>query len=84
MDSQWTSNLENQPCDVTQGTVGSGSCYIEAAPLIDVLFEQLGYLLTHSSETCSAGCVDCARLDHVRRWLLSPFHEPDVYDSIIS
>ncbi|HEY2019398.1 MAG TPA: hypothetical protein VGH38_38080 [Bryobacteraceae bacterium] len=48
-------------------------CYTEPAPLVDVMFEQLDYLVSHESSACSPGCPDCARLAHVRNWLLEPF-----------
>ncbi|MGP8244474.1 MAG: hypothetical protein ACLQVN_08125 [Bryobacteraceae bacterium] len=48
--------------------------YFGAAARIDVMFEQLEYLLTHESQDCPAGCEDCKRLKKAERWLLLPFH----------
>jgi hypothetical protein len=48
-------------------------CYIEPASTIDVMFEQLEYLLAHESEECPAGCRDCTRLQEIEGWLLQPF-----------
>lgn len=42
-----------------------GNCYVASAPLPDVMFDQLEYLLAHS---------DCGRLHQVKNWLLLPFH----------
>jgi hypothetical protein len=47
--------------------------YIESAPLADVMFDQLQYLLAHKKSECSAKCEDCARLDRVKTWLMLPF-----------
>jgi len=41
--------------------------------MIDVMFDQLEYLLAHESQDCSAGCKDCERLKAVGDWLLLPF-----------
>lgn len=48
--------------------------YIEPAPIMNVMFEQIEYLLAHSDSACPSGCTDCARLVQVRKWLLSPFN----------
>ena len=45
--------------------------YLGPASMIDVMFEQLEYLLTHECQT--AGCQDCQRLKGVSAWLLLPF-----------
>jgi hypothetical protein len=46
---------------------------IEPAPLIDVLFDQLEYLFSHTGEECPAGCPDCNRCAQVKKLLLVPF-----------
>ncbi len=46
--------------------------YLPAAAVIDVLFEQLDYLLYHA-DSCQPGCADCRRLEQVKRSLLQPF-----------
>ncbi len=48
-------------------------CYVEPAPLADVMLEQMEYLLAHAARPCPPACVDCARLAEVRRLLLLPF-----------
>jgi hypothetical protein len=52
---------------------GGGFRYFAPAPLEDVLFEQLEFLLGHASSACAPDCPDCARLETVRRSLLEPF-----------
>ncbi len=47
--------------------------YTDPVPLPDVMFDQLEYLLTHGRQGCPAHCVDCARLERVKYWLLVPF-----------
>jgi hypothetical protein len=49
------------------------ACYTGPAPLREVMFEQLNYLLAHKGKTCPSGCPDCIRLEHVKFWLLEPF-----------
>ena len=48
-------------------------CYVEPAPRIDVMWDQLHYLLAHGRQGCPAGCGDCLRLKQVESWLLQPF-----------
>ena len=54
---------------------GHRVCYVEASPMIDVMFDQLEYLLVHGNRGCPAGCEDCVRLKQVEAWLLQPFRE---------
>jgi hypothetical protein len=44
-------------------------------PLADILFEQLGYLITHvlPDHLCAVGCEECIRLRMVELWLMKPF-----------
>ena len=49
------------------------SCDVEPAPLVDVMFDQMEYLLSHGSRHCPPACEDCARLVEVRKVLLRPF-----------
>jgi hypothetical protein len=55
-----------------------GKCYLDSAPLAEVMFDQLEYLVAHSTlkalGECPPECVDCGRLQQVRNWLLLPFH----------
>ena len=52
---------------------GPSTSYIKPVPLVDVLFDQLEYLVTHASQQCLPGCRDCARLEQVEKLLLVPF-----------
>jgi hypothetical protein len=47
--------------------------FIEPAPLVDVLFDQLEYLVAHPGQECSRGCPECDRLEQIRKLLLVPF-----------
>jgi len=49
------------------------TCYVEAASDIDVMFDQIEYLLDHQGPACGPECADCARLWQVKSALLSPF-----------
>jgi hypothetical protein len=44
------------------------------APVLDVLEEQLEYLLDHAGVTCAPNCAECRRLQTVKAALLRPFH----------
>jgi len=46
---------------------------LKAAPLTDVMYEQLEYLIGHSDGDCPSNCIDCDRLQQVRNLLLLPF-----------
>ena len=43
------------------------------APLIDVLFDQLEYLVSHTGGECPVECPDCKRFEQVKKLLLVPF-----------
>ncbi len=47
--------------------------YIPAAPLLEVLLEQLEYLVSHQEGTCPENCKDCTRLNRIAEYLLVPF-----------
>ena len=51
------------------------SCYMASAPVVDVLFDQLQYLVTHSGRDCPVDCLECGRLERVKHWLLLPFRK---------
>ena len=51
-----------------------GRCYLSSAPLDEVMFDQLEYLVAHGGRDCTPDCPDCGRLRQVRNWLLLPFH----------
>jgi len=67
------SSPSKEPRAARHGAGARKVCYIESAPQIDVLLEQLDYLLAHQRKSCPTGCVDCTRLNQVRNWLLLPF-----------
>ncbi len=48
--------------------------YLSEAPLLDVLLEQLEYLVVHE-DGCAPDCPDCRRLAQLKRCLLQPFWE---------
>lgn len=48
-------------------------CYLEPATPIDAMFDQLEYLVAHASAQCTSECLECARLEQVKNWLLAPF-----------
>ena len=56
------------------GAIQARATYLPAADLVDVLFEQVEYLVNHGRE-CRAGCADCVRLTRMKSCLLRPFGE---------
>jgi hypothetical protein len=48
-------------------------CYLDPAPMLEIMLEQLHFLVEHASEHCPPECPDCARVAQVRNWLLLPF-----------
>jgi hypothetical protein len=52
--------------------------FIEPARLVDVLIDQLEYLVSHASRGCPPGCPDCFRLQQVKKLLLIPFDSPNM------
>lgn len=57
----------------SQQPAGHQGGYRAAAPVVDVLYDQLAYLVSHADGACPSGCPDCARLEQVKTWLLLPF-----------
>ena len=58
----------------TSGVAGVRSaCYVYQAPVMEVLLDQLRYLIRHKTPDCPAGCADCERLAGAQSWLLLPF-----------
>ncbi len=55
-------------------------CYIDPAPVLDIMIEQLRFLAEHFTEACDPDCPECARIAQVRHWLLLPF-SPAKYPS---
>jgi hypothetical protein len=62
---------------VNQPAESQHSCYVASAAVVDVLFDQLEYLVAHSGRDCPPGCIDCGRLERVQHWLLLPFHRSE-------
>jgi len=69
-------NPIGQPGPSTSLNEDRRSCYIEPASLVEVMFDQLAWLLEHASESCSPECPHCARLEKVKNLLLVPFQVP--------
>ena len=65
--------LLGSPTSVNEGR---GSCYIEPASLVEVMFDHLVWLLEHASASCSPECPHCSRLEKVKDLLLVPFQVP--------
>jgi hypothetical protein len=45
-----------------------------AASTVDVMWEQMEFLVAHAGKACKPGCPECSRLEQVKRYLLQPFH----------
>jgi len=67
------SNTADQPSNAKPAAVEPNLHNLKTAPLIDVLYEQLEYLIGHSGGNCPPDCKDCRRLQQVTNWLLLPF-----------
>jgi hypothetical protein len=72
------SELANQTFVASEAAPGHRVCYIEAAPTMNVMFEQWEYLLAHDSQACPAGCRDCIRRREIEGWLLQPFRATEI------
>ena len=48
-------------------------CYMAVTPLLEVLEDQLRFLIDHAARQCLPGCADCARLEEAKQCLLRPF-----------
>lgn len=73
----------------TEGIPGSGPLTtrpeagnVDAVAMVDVMFDQLEYLVMHNGPQCPAGCPECARLEQVKNWLLRPFGAGDPAPSL--
>jgi hypothetical protein len=69
------SKTVNRVLGANQALPGHGVRCLEPAPTIDVMFDQLEYLVNHEGKGCPAGCKDCTRLRQVEDWLLQPFRD---------
>jgi hypothetical protein len=57
----------------TPAVIESNVYKLKAAPLTDVMYEQLEYLIGHSDGGCPPHCIACDRLQQIRNLLLLPF-----------
>ena len=68
----------NQSFNADEAAPKNRLIYVEPAPAIDVMFDQLEYLVAHESDDgCPRGCQECERLRQVQGWLLQPFRGRD-------
>lgn len=67
------SDTADGPSIATPGVIERNAHNLKAAPLTDVMYEQLEYLIGHSDGDCPPDCIDCDRLQQVRNLLLLPF-----------
>jgi len=66
-------NAKSPAAVVNQPAASQHSCYVASAAVVDVLFDQLEYLVAHSGRDCPSDCTECSRLERVQHWLLLPF-----------
>ena len=67
------SETADRPSVATPAVIERNVHLLKAAPLTDVMYEQLEYLIGHSDGACPENCIDCDRLQQVRNLLLLPF-----------
>jgi hypothetical protein len=67
------SDAADRPSIGTPAAIERNVYILKAAPLTDVMYEQLEYLIGHSDGDCPPECMDCDRLQKVRNLLLLPF-----------
>ena len=67
------SDTADQPSIAEPATIERNVHNLKASPLIDVMYEQLEYLIGHSDGDCPPDCTDCDRLQQVIHWLMLPF-----------
>jgi hypothetical protein len=76
---QLTSNVEMNGTGPNAGGArlapsnGSARCYVKTAPLLEVMEDQLRYLMEHSGAECVSECPECARREQAKRCLLRVF-----------
>jgi hypothetical protein len=59
--------------DCVAASVARRSCFLEPAPAIAVMWEQMEFLVAHAGPACSPDCPECLRLEQVRLCLMRPF-----------
>jgi len=67
------SDTADRPSIATPAVIERKVQNLKAAPLTDVIYEQLEYLIGHSDGDCPPDCIDCNRLQQVSNLLLLPF-----------
>jgi len=67
------SDAATQPCGPSPEAGVRKNCFIDPAPLMDVMLDQLAYLVAHKSPECPPDCLACERLQQVEGWLMLPF-----------
>jgi hypothetical protein len=67
-------NTPGTEISIVRAAGTSKPIYLAETPLLDVLVEQLEYLVAHENG-CAPDCPDCRRLAQVKRCLLQPFWE---------
>jgi hypothetical protein len=50
-----------------------GDLFQEPASPVAVMWEQMEFLLDHADANCSPECLECTRLEQLKRCLLRPF-----------
>jgi|HubBroStandDraft_6_1064221.scaffolds.fasta_scaffold2067229_1 hypothetical protein len=66
------SSSPNLDC-VAASAVARRSCFLEPAPAVAVMWEQMEFLVDHAGPACSPNCPECLRLEQVRQCLMRPF-----------
>jgi len=66
------SSSPDQDC-VAVNAVTQQGCFLEPAPAVAVMWEQMEFLVDHARPSCSPDCPECVRLEHVKQLLLRPF-----------
>jgi hypothetical protein len=75
-----TAGTGSASCGDGERFAAHSACYLATSQMTDVLFDQLEYLLAHvgeraqNAQPCAPNCMDCARLQQAKNWLLMPFH----------
>jgi len=67
------SDTADRPSIATPAVIERNVYNLKAAPITDVMYEQLEYLIGHCDGDCPPDCIDCDRLRQVRNLLLLPF-----------
>jgi hypothetical protein len=66
------SSSPNLDC-AAASAVARRSGFLEPAPAVAVMWEQMEFLVAHAGPACSPNCPECLRLEQVRQCLMRPF-----------